>query len=87
LKTARILVVGATGYVGGQLVPRLLQEGHQVTCMVRNRKKLMDRPWASQVAIREGDVLNADSLKGLMGNQDVLYYLVHSMAKAQGDFA
>jgi uncharacterized protein YbjT (DUF2867 family) len=47
----------------------------------------MDRPWATQVEIREGDVLNADSLKGLMESQDVLYYLVHSMATAQGYFA
>jgi uncharacterized protein YbjT (DUF2867 family) len=87
LKTQRVLVVGATGYVGGKLVPQLLQQGHQVTCVVRNRKKLMDRPWASQVEIREGDVLNANSLKGSMEDQDVLYYLVHSMATAQGDFA
>ena len=87
MKNQRVLVVGATGYVGGQLVPRLLQQGHQVTCIVRNRKKLMDRPWAAQVEIREGDVLNPEGLKGLMESQDVLYYLVHSMATAQGDFA
>lgn len=83
----RVLVIGATGYVGRQLVPRLLQCGHQVTCVVRNRNKLMDRPWAAQVKIREGDVLNLDSLRDSMKGQDVLCYLVHSMAAAQGDFA
>jgi uncharacterized protein YbjT (DUF2867 family) len=47
----------------------------------------MDRPWATQVEIREGDVLNPDGLQDSMGSQDVLYYLVHSMAAAHGDFA
>lgn len=87
VRSQRVLIIGATGYVGGQLVSRLLQCGHQVTCVVRNRKKLMDQPWAAKVEVREGNVLNPDSLKGLMGNQDTLYYLVHSMAIAHGDFA
>lgn len=87
MKAQRVTVIGATGYVGGQLVPRLIQQGHQVTCIVRNREKLQNRPWFSQVNSREGDVLDADGLKDLMENQDVLYYLVHSMAASSGDFA
>ncbi|MCA1673396.1 MAG: NAD(P)H-binding protein, partial [Actinobacteria bacterium] len=44
----RFLVTGATGYVGGRLVPRLLAEGHAVRCLARNPAKLRDVPWADR---------------------------------------
>ena len=53
----RCLVTGATGYLGGRLVPRLLAEGHQVRCLVRSPSKLRDVPWAADVEIVRGDVL------------------------------
>ncbi|MDZ4724449.1 MAG: SDR family oxidoreductase [candidate division Zixibacteria bacterium] len=87
MKTQRVLVIGATGYVGSQLVPCLLREGHHVTCLVRNREKMMNRPWNTRVKIHEGDVLKPAGLKGLLEDQDVVYYLVHSMATSNGDFA
>jgi len=46
-----ILVTGATGYVGGRLVPRLLEKGHPVRCLVRDPARLAGRPWADSVEI------------------------------------
>jgi uncharacterized protein YbjT (DUF2867 family) len=87
MKTQRVLVIGATGYVGSRLVPCLLREGHHVTCLVRMRKKLMNRPWCNRIQIHEGDALRPDSVEDILENQDIVYYLVHSMATSTGDFA
>src|SRR3954470_13191891 len=78
----RCLVTGATGYVGGRLVPRLLAAGHQVTCLTRSAQRLRDVPWARDVDIVEGDVTDASTL-GLTGI-DVVYYLIHALGR--GDF-
>jgi uncharacterized protein YbjT (DUF2867 family) len=86
MNSQRVMVVGATGYVGGLLVPQLLERGHQVTCLVRNQGKLEKQPWASEVIVREGDVLRSDNLHDLMRDQEVVYYLVHSMATSHGSF-
>src|SRR3954463_807675 len=78
----RCLVTGATGYVGGRLVPRLLAAGHQVTCLTRSAQRLRDVPWAADVRIVEGDVTDADTLD--LRAVDVVYYLVHALGR--GDF-
>jgi uncharacterized protein YbjT (DUF2867 family) len=75
----RILVTGATGYVGGRLVPQLLARGHAVRCMVRDPARLQGRPWAAQAEIVRGDVLDADSLVPVLAGIEVAYYLVHSL--------
>ncbi|GAB2786879.1 SDR family oxidoreductase [Amycolatopsis magusensis] len=77
----RCLVTGATGYIGGRLVPSLLEAGHTVRCLVRDPAKLRDVPWAGEVEIVRGDVLDADSLHGATEGIDVLYYLVHSLSR------
>lgn len=82
----RILVAGATGYVGGRLVPRLLAEGHQVRCLARNPSKLSLQPWRDRIEIAHGDVLDPVSLKEAATGCDAAYYLVHSMG-VNGDFA
>jgi len=74
----KIAVLGASGYVGGRLVPRLLEEGYSVRCLARNPEKLVSRNWPS-VEVVYGDVLQPESLKSALKNIDVLYYLVHSM--------
>lgn len=79
-------MTGATGYVGGRLVPRLIAAGHRVRCLVRDRSRLQGRAWAREVEIVEGDVLNADSLAGAMRGVSVLYYLIHSLGEG-GRFA
>ncbi|NUT90634.1 MAG: NAD(P)H-binding protein, partial [Saccharothrix sp.] len=73
----RCLVTGATGYLGGRLVPRLLDEGHEVRCLVRDPGKLRDVPWVGRVEVVRGDVLR--DLGGAVEGVDVLYYLVHSL--------
>lgn len=82
----RIAVTGATGYIGGRLVPRLLEEGHEVVCIARNPAKLDRRPWRSLVEVRRGDVLDAEAISEALEGCDVAYYLVHSMGSAD-DFA
>ena len=81
----RVLVTGATGYVGGRLVPKLLERGHTVRVIARNRHRLDGVPWRDSVDIVEGDLLDATAVAAAVANQDVVYYLVHSMSSA-GDF-
>ena len=53
-----ILVTGATGYVGGRLVPRLLDAGYCVCCLVRDPNRLQGRPWLKRVEVVTGDALS-----------------------------
>ena len=73
------LVTGATGYVGGRLVPRLLEAGYTVRCMTRSRARLRDQPWADQVEVVEGDASDPDGVRAALDGADVAYYLIHSM--------
>jgi uncharacterized protein YbjT (DUF2867 family) len=81
----RVLVTGATGYIGGRLAPRLIEEGHEVRALVRNPEKLRDVPWVSNAEIVRGDLGDAASVARAVDGIDVVYYLVHAMAAA-GDF-
>jgi uncharacterized protein YbjT (DUF2867 family) len=74
------LVTGCTGYIGGRLVPRLLEMGYRVRCLVRDLARLQGRPWQSAVEIVVGDVLQPDSLAPAMQGVFAAYYLVHSLA-------
>jgi uncharacterized protein YbjT (DUF2867 family) len=76
----RILVTGSTGYIGGRLVPRLLDAGRTVRCLVRDPRRVEGRPWLSQVEVMAGDCLRADTLPTAMQGVETAYYLVHSMA-------
>jgi len=53
-----VLVTGATGYIGGRLVPRLLEAGHRVRCLVRDLARLQGRSWLVQVDVARGDVFD-----------------------------
>ena len=75
----RILVTGATGYIGGRLVPRLLEAGHDVRVLVRTPAKLRDVPWADRVEVITGDLQNADDVVTAVDGIDLIYYLVHGM--------
>ena len=85
MTSRRVLVTGATGYIGGRLVPKLLEAGYEVRVLVRTPLKLRDVPWADQVEIVQGDLTDRASLESACAGVDVLYYLVHSMGAA-GDF-
>ena len=74
-----ILVTGATGYVGGRLVRRLLDAGYRVRCLARDPDRLRDRKWPG-VEIVQGDVLDPTSLPPVLEGVTDAYYLVHSMA-------
>ena len=80
-----ILLTGATGYVGGQLLPDLLERGHHVRCLVRNPDRARDLPDGAELV--KGDVLSGDGLTEALEGADVAYYLVHSMGGDGGDFA
>lgn len=75
-----ILVTGATGYIGGRLVPRLLGEARRVRVLVRSRTRAISRPWADQVEIVVGDALDYQTLLDALAGVDTAYYLIHSMS-------
>ena len=81
----RILVTGATGYIGGRLAPRLVEAGHDVRVLVRNAARLRDVPWSRNVEVVTGDLSDVSTLTPALEGIDVVYYLVHAMG-AGGDF-
>ncbi len=81
----RVLVIGASGYIGSNLVPRLLEEGHKVRAAARRREVIEARRWTGVEAIA-ADVLKPETLDAALADIDVAYYLVHSMGSG-ADFA
>jgi uncharacterized protein YbjT (DUF2867 family) len=83
-----IVLTGATGYVGGALLPRLLDAGHAVRCVVRDRARAESKLPGGATLV-EGDVLEGTGLQEAAAGADVAYYLVHSMGGGSSgeDFA
>ncbi len=79
-----ILVTGATGYVGGRLVPHLLNRDFPVRVFVRDPVRLSGREWIEQVEIAEGNVLNPEDLPPAMEGIHTAYYLIHNMTERKG---
>ena len=78
----RVLVTGATGYIGGRLVPRLVARGHQVRCAARDPNRLAGHDWPG-VEIVAADLNEPSALAHVLEGVDVAYYLVHSMADSE----
>jgi uncharacterized protein YbjT (DUF2867 family) len=81
-----VLVTGATGYIGGRLVPLLLEKGHTVRVLVRDPARLKARPWTNQVEIVEGNVSSLEAVTRAVQGVDAAYYLIHAMCSGP-DFA
>ena len=79
-----MLVLGASGYVGGRLVPRLLDTGHSVRCLARDPEKLHGTPWVGRAEVVRGDLLDPGGLRASFADIDVVYHLVHSMGSGEG---
>jgi uncharacterized protein YbjT (DUF2867 family) len=75
----RCVVFGATGYIGGRIVPALLDAGHQVRVVARTPDKLDEVAWRDRVHVARGDVTSADDVRAAIEGQEVVYYLVHSL--------
>ena len=80
----RILLTGATGYIGKRLLPVLVEKGHEVICCVRDRKRFNPpESLKSKVQVIELDLLDKDSLSSIPDDIDGAYYLVHSMSSSK----
>ncbi|MEO5989618.1 MAG: SDR family oxidoreductase [Candidatus Eisenbacteria bacterium] len=80
-----VLVTGASGYIGGRIVPLLLAAGHRVRCMARDPARLAGRPWPG-VELVAGDALDPVSLDMALAGMDAAYYLIHSLAAGERGF-
>jgi uncharacterized protein YbjT (DUF2867 family) len=79
----RVLVLGATGYIGGRLVPRLLEGGYRVRTLTRSAQRVAPLPWAEDVEVVEGDAADGEAMAEAMADVDIVYYLVHSMTSGK----
>ena len=83
----RILLTGATGYIGKRLLPVLIEEGHEVICCVRNASNYKPkRSWQGRVSVFEVDFLEEVDIEAAPLEFDVAYYLIHSMSAAINNF-
>ena len=76
------LVTGASGYIGGRLVPELLEAGYRVRVIARDPRSLRDRPWSDDVEMVRADASDAGSLVAALDGVDVAYYLIHALGTA-----
>ncbi|MEY4396633.1 MAG: hypothetical protein RLZZ40_389 [Actinomycetota bacterium] len=81
---ARVLVTGATGYIGGRLVRELLDHGYRVRVLVRNASRLRYHPWVNDVEVVDGDAFNRADLKRALDEIDVAFYLLHALNQRKG---
>lgn len=80
MENKQVLVTGATGYIGGRIVPRLLDLGYRVRVLVRDPARLQGRDWEEMVEVVQGDVLKPETLDVAVDRISAAYYLIHSMS-------
>jgi uncharacterized protein YbjT (DUF2867 family) len=79
-----VLVTGATGYIGGRLVPELLAAGFRVRVLTRRPRNLAERDWYDQVETVQGDAAEPVALTQALGGVNVAYYLIPSLGTGAG---
>ncbi|RPF21238.1 SDR family oxidoreductase [Myceligenerans xiligouense] len=79
-----VLVTGATGYIGGRLVPELLAAGYRVRVLSRHAERIASRDWADEVEVVEGDATSRPDLRRALDGVDVAYYLIHALGAGPG---
>jgi len=83
----KILLTGATGYIAQRLLPVLLNNGHEIVCCVRDKKRFDTKKYNSPaLSAIEVDFLKSETLKFIPPDIDAAYYLIHSMSTSSGDF-
>ena len=83
----KILLTGATGYIGQRLIPVLLDEGHEVICCVRDKARFnVEKYRSGNLSVTETDFLKPSTLRNIPSDIDAAYYLIHSMSASKGDF-
>jgi uncharacterized protein YbjT (DUF2867 family) len=83
----RILLTGANGYIGKRLLPVLVEQQHEVVCLVRDPRRFeVADSLLDKVQVVKGDLLRPESLQELPRDIDAAYYLVHSMGSGSADF-
>lgn len=78
----KILVTGATGYIGGRLVPQLLDLGYSVLVLVRDPARLQGQEWVGKVEIIQGDMLKLATVGAATDGISAAYYMIHSMGES-----
>ena len=80
----RLLVTGATGYIGGRLIPELLERGHEVRVLARHPERLSERSWIDRVDVLAGDAADPAAMARAMEGVEGAYYLMHSLTAGHG---
>jgi len=87
MKSLTILLTGSTGYIGRRLLPVLLEQGHHIICLVRDKRRFDFEDFSDEhqqhLSVVEADLNNPDTLKQLPKEIDLAYYLVHSMSTSE----
>ena len=83
----KILLTGATGYIGKRLLPILVAQGHEIICCVRDRNRFYcPSELREKITVIEVDFLKKESLSAIPNNIDAAYYLIHSMSSSATNY-